>query len=65
MARLPGFFIEFNPMKFLLAYFSGILAVLVFIESIHVKAHKDMEVDVHGHCMKNKEGVKRIMAEDY
>jgi len=52
-------------MKFLLAYFSGILAVLVFIESIHVKAHKDMEVDVHGHCMKNKEGVKRIMAEDY
>jgi len=52
-------------MKSLLASFSSILAVLVFIEVIHVKAHKEMEVDVHGYCMKNKEGVKRIMAEDY
>ena len=56
----PFFFI----MKFLLAGFIGILGVLVFVEVLHVKAHRDMEVDVHGHCMKNKEGVRRVLEDD-
>ena len=51
-------------MKFLLASFIGILGVLVFIEVLHVKAHRDMEVDVHGHCMKNKEGIRRVLEDD-
>jgi hypothetical protein len=51
-------------MKFLLTSFTGILGVIVFIEVLHVKAHRDMEVDVHGHCMSNKEGIRRVLKDD-
>lgn len=51
-------------MKFLLASFIGILGVLVLIEVLHVKAHRDMEVDVHGHCMSNKEGIRRVLEDN-
>jgi len=48
-------------MKLLLASLIGMVGILTFIEFLHLKAHRDMEIDVHGHCMKNKEGVKRVM----
>ena len=51
-------------MKFLLASFISILGVLTFIEVLHLKAHRDMEVDVHGYCMKNKEGIERVLEDD-
>ena len=60
LTRGPFFF----TMKFLFASFIGVLGVLVFIEVLHVKAHRDMEVDVHGHCMKNKEGIRRVLEDD-
>ena len=51
-------------MKFLLASFIGIIGTLGFIEVLHVKAHREMEIDVHGYCMKNKEGVRRVLEDD-
>jgi|TARA_B100000073_G_C23261206_1_gene382497 hypothetical protein len=50
-------------MKLLLATLIGFIGLLVFIQFLHVKAHRDMEIDVHGHCMKNKEGVRRVLEE--
>jgi len=50
-------------MKLLLASLIGLIGLLAFIQFLHVKAHRDMEIDVHGHCMKNKEGVRRVLEE--
>jgi hypothetical protein len=50
-------------MKLLLVSVLGLISVLTFIQSVHLKAHKEMEIDVHGHCMKNKEGVRRVLKE--
>jgi len=51
-------------MKLLFATLLGFIGLLTFIQSIHLKAHRDMEIDVHGHCMKNKEGVRRVLKEN-
>jgi hypothetical protein len=51
-------------MKTLLATLLGFIGVLTFIQSVHLKAHKEMEIDVHGYCMKNKEGVRRVLKEN-
>jgi len=48
-------------MKLLFATLLGLIGILPFIQSIHLKAHRDMEIDVHGHYMKNKEGVRRVL----
>jgi len=48
-------------MKLWLATLVGTIGVLTFIQLVHLKAHKDMEMDVHAHCLKNKEGLKRIL----
>jgi hypothetical protein len=50
-------------MKLLLVSVLGLISVLTIIQSVHLKAHKEMEIDVHGHCMKNKEGVRRVLKE--
>jgi len=50
-------------MKLLFASLLGFIGILTFIQSVHLKAHKEMEIDVHGHCMKNKEGVRRVLKE--
>jgi len=50
-------------MKLLLVTLIGLISILTFIEYLHIKAHRDMEMDVHGYCMKNKEGVRRALKE--
>tara|TARA_Y100000389_G_scaffold197743_1_gene232907 strand:- start:617 stop:778 length:162 start_codon:yes stop_codon:yes gene_type:complete len=48
-------------MKLFLVSLIGLIGTIAFIELVHVTAHKAMEKDVHGHCMKNREGAKRIL----
>jgi len=34
---------------------AALLGILIVIESIHLDAHRKMEVDVHGYCRQNAE----------
>ena len=40
------------------------LLIFGFIQGIHTTAHWKMEIDVHGHCMANKEHLERMNSDD-
>jgi len=42
-------------MKPILLLFSSILAIFCFIEWSHLKAHREMKIDVHKYCENNAE----------
>ena len=40
------------------------LLIFCFIQGINTTAHWKMEMDVHGHCMANKEHIERMEEDD-
>ena len=36
------------------------LLIFGFIQGVHTTAHWNMEIDVHGYCMSNKEHLERM-----
>ena len=41
-----------------------LFGILIIIESIHLHAHKDMKMDVHGYCRKNAEHQNNLKFDD-
>ena len=39
---------------------AALLGILITIESIHLDAHRKMEIDVHGYCKNNAEHQKNL-----
>ena len=60
MKRTPGEIVT-RPLWMMPVF---MLLIFCFIQGIHTTAHWKMEMDVHGHCMANKEHIERMEEDD-
>ena len=60
MKRTPGEIVT-HPLWMMPVF---MLLIFCFIQGIHTTAHWKMEMDVHGHCMANKEHIERMEEDD-